>query len=76
MSYRGLAPSFVYKIDHRFPRTGDFKSNGKKYTLESDDNDDVRQFRIALKSVFRQGRGSQWDETFGMRTRHKYSVCS
>ena len=36
MSYRGVAPSFVFKIDHRFPKTGDFKSSGKKYTLESE----------------------------------------
>ena len=36
MSYRGVAPSFVYKIDHRFPKTGDFKSSGRKYTLESE----------------------------------------
>ena len=34
-TYRGVAPSFIYKIDHRFPKTGDFKSNGKKYTLET-----------------------------------------
>ena len=26
----------MYKIDHRFPRKGDFKSSGKKYTLESE----------------------------------------
>ena len=36
MPYRGVAPSFIYKIDHIFPRTGDFKSSGKKYTLESE----------------------------------------
>ena len=35
MSYRGVAPSFVYKIDHRFPKTGDQKSSGRKYTLDS-----------------------------------------
>ena len=35
MSYRGVAPRFVYKIDHRFPKTGDQKSSGRKYTLES-----------------------------------------
>ena len=34
-SYRGVAPSFIYKIDHRFPKTGDLKSSGKKYTLET-----------------------------------------
>ena len=34
-SYRGVAPSFIYKIDHRFPKTGDFKSSGKTYTLET-----------------------------------------
>ena len=34
-SYRGIAPSFIYKIDHRFPKTGDLKSSGKKYTLET-----------------------------------------
>ena len=27
---------FRFKIDHRFPKTGDFKSSGKKYTLESE----------------------------------------
>ena len=32
MPYRGVAPSFIYKIDHRFPRKGDFKSSWKKYT--------------------------------------------
>ena len=36
MPYRGVAPSFIYKIDHRFPKTGDFKSSRKKYTLESE----------------------------------------
>ena len=36
MPYRGVAPSFIYKIDHRFPKTGDFKSSGRKYTLESE----------------------------------------
>ena len=36
MSYRGVEPCFVFKIDHRFPKTGDFKSSGKKYTLESE----------------------------------------
>ena len=35
MSYRGVAPHFIYKIDNRFPRTGDFKNNKKRYTLES-----------------------------------------
>ena len=35
MSFRGVAPNFIYKIDHRFPRTRDFKINGKKYTLKS-----------------------------------------
>ena len=34
-AYMGIAPSFIYKIDHRFPKTGDLKSSGKKYTLES-----------------------------------------
>ena len=34
-SYRGIAPSFIYKIDHRFPKTGDLKDSGKKYTLET-----------------------------------------
>ena len=34
-SYRGIAPSFIYKIDHRFPKTRDLKSSGKKYTLEA-----------------------------------------
>ena len=34
--YRGVAPSFIYKIDHRFPKTGDLKSNGKKYTLKTE----------------------------------------
>ena len=34
-SYRGIAPSFIYKIDYRFPKTGDLKSSGKKYTLET-----------------------------------------
>ena len=36
MSYRGVEPCFVFKIDHRFPKTGDFKSSGRKYTLESE----------------------------------------
>ena len=36
MAYRGVAPSFIYKIDHRFPKKGDFKSSGWKYTLESE----------------------------------------
>ena len=36
MLYRGVAPCFVFKIDHRFPKTGDFKSSRKKYTLESE----------------------------------------
>ena len=36
MPYRGVAPSFIYKIDHRFPNKGDFKSSGRKYTLESE----------------------------------------
>ena len=34
-SYRGIAPSFIYKIEYRFPKTGDLKSSGKKYTLET-----------------------------------------
>ena len=33
MAYRGVAPSFIYNIDHRFPKKGDFKSSGRKYTL-------------------------------------------
>ena len=36
MPYRGVAPSFIYKIDHRFPKTRDYKSSGKKYTLGSE----------------------------------------
>ena len=36
MTYRGVAPSFKYKIDHRFPKTKDYKSSGKKYTLDSE----------------------------------------
>ena len=36
MPYRGVAPSLIYIIDNRFPKTGDFKSSGKKYTLESE----------------------------------------
>ena len=32
-AYMGIAPR--YKMDHRFPKTGDLKSSGKKYTLES-----------------------------------------
>ena len=35
LSYRGIAPSFIYKIDYRFPKTEDLKSSGKKYTLET-----------------------------------------
>ena len=36
MAYRGVAPSFIYKIDHRFPKKGDLKSSGRKYMLESE----------------------------------------
>ena len=36
MAYRGVAPSFIYKIDHSFPKKGDLKSNGRKYALESE----------------------------------------
>ena len=36
MPYRGVAPSFIYKMDHRFPKKGDFKSSGRKYTLENE----------------------------------------
>ena len=36
MPYRGVALNFIYKIDYRFPKTGDFKSSGRKYTLESE----------------------------------------
>ena len=36
MPYRGVAPSFICKIDYRFPRKGDFKSSGRKYTLENE----------------------------------------
>ena len=34
-SYRGVAPSFIYKIDYMFPKTGDLKSSRKKYMLET-----------------------------------------
>ena len=30
-----MAPHFIYKIDHRFPRTRDCKNNGKRYTFKS-----------------------------------------
>ena len=36
MAYRGVAPSFIYKIDHSFPKKGDLKSSGRKYALESE----------------------------------------
>ena len=36
MPYRGVAPSFIYMIDHRFPSKGDFKSSRRKYTHESE----------------------------------------